>query len=299
MACQRLNIAVSSDDCARRANLSCEQQRPFSYTPPTLVNQVLGHFGTWTPRPERFESLGALPVWRGLTRVLPRPSNTLLALLPDSDWALIAPKLEAVELAHRQPIETANMTIEHAYFPTEGIISVVAKEPSGQQIEAGVVGREGMMGHAIVMSNHRSPNDAFVQVAGRAVCMSADDLRDALVQSQALRQLAQRFVQVFMTQVAQTALANGRAKIEERLARWLLMAQDRLDNSNLQLTHEFIALMLGVRRPGVTDAINDLVGKGLIRSSRGMLRVVDRRGLLATAGGIYGVPEAEYKRLIG
>ncbi|WP_228445664.1 Crp/Fnr family transcriptional regulator [Terricaulis silvestris] len=149
------------------------------------------------------------------------------------------------------------------------------------------------------MSNHRSPNDAFVQLAGRAVRITSDDLREVLSQSTAFRQLAQRFVQVFMAQVAQTALANGRAKIEERLARWLLMAQDRLDDSNLTLTHEFIALMLGVRRPGVTDALNDLEGKGLIRSSRGALRIIDRHGLEATAGGIYGVPEAEYKRLIG
>ncbi|QGZ95448.1 hypothetical protein DSM104635_02297 [Terricaulis silvestris] len=156
-----------------------------------------------------------------------------------------------------------------------------------------------MSGLAIVMSNHRSPNDAFVQLAGRAVRITSDDLREVLSQSTAFRQLAQRFVQVFMAQVAQTALANGRAKIEERLARWLLMAQDRLDDSNLTLTHEFIALMLGVRRPGVTDALNDLEGKGLIRSSRGALRIIDRHGLEATAGGIYGVPEAEYKRLIG
>lgn len=130
-------------------------------------------------------------------------------------------------------------------------------------------------------------------------CLSADDLRDLLLLSQPLRQIAQRFVQVFMTQVGQTALANGRAKIDERLARWLLMAQDRLDDAGLQLTHEFIALMLGVRRPGVTEAINELEGRGLIRSTRGDLRVIDRKGLEAVAGGIYGVPESEYVRLIG
>jgi CRP-like cAMP-binding protein len=177
--------------------------------------------------------------------VLQRPSNTLLTLLPAADWALIAPKLETVELTHRQPIEAANEPIEHAYFPTEGIISIVAKTLTGQQIEAGIIGREGMSGLAIVMSNHRSPNDAFVQLAGRAVRMSSDDLREVLGQNTAFRELAQRFVQVFMTQMAQTALANGRSKIEERLARWLLMVQDRLDDSNLTLTHEFIALMLG------------------------------------------------------
>lgn len=227
------------------------------------------------------------------------PRNMLLATLPEEDWRRIEPRLQAVEIKHRQPIESANQPIEHVYFPICGIVSIVAKSPRGLQIEAGVIGREGMTGLAIIMSNHRSANDAFVQVAGEAHRMSADDLRESMRESEALRQLAQRFVQVFMTQVAQTALANGRAKIEERLARWLLMAQDRLDDGSLQLTHEFIALMLGVRRPGVTDALNDLEGKGLIRSARGVVRIVDRIGLEAAAGGIYGVPEAEYKRLIG
>jgi len=228
-----------------------------------------------------------------------RPQNQLFHALSDADWQLIAPRLQAIQMAPRQVIESANNPIEHAYFPTQGIISVVARSADGQQIEAGVIGREGMTGLAIVMSNHRSPNDAFVQVAGDAYRMSADDLRECLHESEMLRQLAQHFAQIFMTQVTQTALANGRAKIEERLARWLLMAQDRLDDGSLQLTHEFIALMLGVRRPGVTDALNDLEGKGLIRSTRGVVRIVDRTGLEAAAGGIYGVPEAEYKRLIG
>lgn len=228
-----------------------------------------------------------------------RPRNWLLEKLSDDDWRKIEPRLESVELSHRQEIENAHLSIEHAYFPTAGIVSIVAKTPDGQQIEAGLVGREGMTGLAVVMSNHRSPNDAVVQVAGEAQRLSADDLRAILSESESFRQLAQRFAQVLMVQVAQTALANGRAKIEERLARWLLMAQDRLDEGSLQMTHELIALMLGVRRPGVTDAINDLEGKGLIRSGRGVVTVVNRKGLEAAAGGLYGVPETEYKRLIG
>lgn len=220
-------------------------------------------------------------------------------MLPDSDWFLIASRLRPVEITFRQAIEEANTPIEHVYFPSEGIISVVAQSADGQQIEAGVIGREGMTALAVVMGNHRSPNNAFVQVAGRAHAMSCDDLRDMLGQSDAFRVLAQRFAQVFMTQVAHTALSNGRGRLDERLSRWLLMAQDRIDGDDLSLTHEVIALMLGVRRPGVTDAINLLEGKGLIRSTRGALRIVDRKGLEAAAGGMYGVPEAEYKRLIG
>jgi CRP-like cAMP-binding protein len=228
-----------------------------------------------------------------------RPRNHLLERLPDTEWENLAPKLQHVQLKHREPLEIANQIIENAYFPTRGFVSVVAKGLNGQQIEAGVIGREGLTGLAIVMSNHRSANDAFVQAAGEAYRIKAEDLREALAANEALRQTAQRFVQVFMTQVAHTALANGRAKIEERLARWLLMAQDRLDGDTLELTHELIALMLGVRRPGVTDAINDLEGKGLIRSSRGAIRIVDREGLIGVAAGGYGVPEAEYERLLG
>lgn len=228
-----------------------------------------------------------------------RPRNLLLENLSVEDWRRIEPLLAPAQLAHRQEIENANLPIEYAYFPTSGIVSIVAKTSDGQQIEVGLVGREGMTGLAIVMSNHRSPNDAVVQVAGNAQRMLGDELRAVLSESESFRQLTQRFAQVLMTQVAQTALANGRAKIEERLARWLLMAQDRLDEGSLQMTHELIALVLGVRRPGVTDAINDLEGKGLIRSGRATVTVVNRKGLEAAAGALYGVPEAEYKRLIG
>jgi len=231
--------------------------------------------------------------------IITTSANLLLSALPKKDWRKIAPRLETVTLTQRQSLEEADTPIEHVYFPTSGIVSIVAKAPGVRHIEAGVVGREGMTGFPIVMSDHRSPNDTFVQVAGEGYRLTSDSLREALAESDALRQLAQRFVQVFLTQVAQTALANGRAKIDERLARWLLMAHDRLDNDELQLTHELISLMLGVRRPGVTDALNNLEGKGLIRSSRGAVRIVDRKGLEALAGGLYGVPEAEYKRLIG
>jgi CRP-like cAMP-binding protein len=224
-------------------------------------------------------------------------SNKLLRALSHDDLALLG-ALEPIELDLRHPVEQANQTIEHVYFPDSGIISVVAKS-ADDQIEAGVVGREGMTGTAVVMGNHRSPNDAYVQMAGAGHRVPAQRVRDAVETSSSLRQLMQRYAQVFMVQVAQTALANGRAKIEERLARWLLMAHDRQDDDDLRLTHEFIAIMLGVRRPGVTDALHQLEAKSLIRSNRGAIRIVDRAGLLGVAGGAYGVPESEYKRLLG
>jgi CRP-like cAMP-binding protein len=222
----------------------------------------------------------------------------LLERLSAHDASVLAPAMETVGLALRQPIEQANEQITHAYFPLSGIISIVARS-GDEQVEAGIVGREGMTGTAIVLGNHRSPNDAFVQGAGAAVRVDADALRAALEASASLRQLMQRFAHVFMMQVTQTALANARGTLSERLARWLLMAHDRHDNDELQLTHEFVAIMLAVRRPGVTTALHELEGKHLIRSSRGAIRVIDRKGLEQHAGATYGVAEAEYKRLIG
>ncbi len=228
----------------------------------------------------------------------PNFRNRLLRALSDSDLALLTPALEPLALELKHTIEQANTTIPYVYFPESGIISVVAV--SGEErIEAGVIGREGVSGIAIIMGNHRSPNDVYIQVAGHGHRVAAQAVRDAMDQSATLRALLQRFAQVFATQVAQAALANGRATIEERLARWLLMAHDRIEDEDIRLTHEFIATMLGVRRPGVTDALNELEGKGLIRATRAAIRVVDRKGLESVAGDTYGVPEAEYKRLIG
>lgn len=214
------------------------------------------------------------------------------------DLARLSPSLELVELRLRQPIEKAHEPIEHVYFPESGIISVVAKVGS-DEIEAGLIGREGMSGIAVLLGNHHSPNDAYVQMEGSAQRLTARRFRSALRDSKSLQHLLQRYAHVFMVQIAQTAFANGKARIEDRLARWLLMAQDRQDEADLPLTHEFMAIMLGVRRPGVTDALHELESKGLIRAKRASIRIIDRKGLVALAGGTYGVPEAEYKRLLG
>lgn len=224
--------------------------------------------------------------------------NQLLLALSSSDRALLEPGLVPVELKLHQQIETAYAPIESIYFPDEGVISVVAG-PKRDQIEAGVVGREGMSGVAVVLSNHLSPNEAYVQIAGSAHRIGAEDLRAALDASKSLCQVLQRYAQVFMVQIAQTAFANGTAKIENRLARWLLMAHDRQDDNEVRLTHEFLSIMLGVRRPGVTEALHLLESKRLIQTSRGAISILNRKGLMLAAGDIYGVPEAEYQRLLG
>lgn len=138
-----------------------------------------------------------------------------------------------------------------------------------------------------------------MQVAGLAHRIVAERLRELLRQSSTMRRVMHAYAHVFMMQFAQTAWANGKANIESRLARWLLMAADRQDTSDLPLTHEFLAIMLGVRRPGVTGALQALEAQGLVRAGRGVIRVTDRRGLIRVAGESYGIVEAEYTRLLG
>jgi CRP-like cAMP-binding protein len=198
----------------------------------------------------------------------------------------------------RHVCEEPNKAIRHVYFMEEGIASVVAVGKNDKRIEVGIIGPEGMTGIAVAMGNHRSPHAIFVQAAGRAQRMTAPNLRDAMDNSDSLQPALLKFAQAFMTQTAHTAIANGRATVVERLARWILMAHDRLDGDDLPLTHEFLSVMLGVRRAGVTTAVHALASNKLIRSQRGKITVVDRDGLEEIAGGYYGVPEAEWRRLM-
>ena len=227
------------------------------------------------------------------------PQNHLLSSLSKADFGLLQPLLEHVALELRMPIEEPGKPIKYAYFPERGIISVVALTTSHQQTEAGVIGREGMTGIAVLMGDERSPHSTYVQVAGEGQRIGGDSLREAVLESASLQRSLLRFAQTFMVQTAQTSLANARGKVEERLARWLLMAHDRLDADEVPLTHEFLALMLGVRRAGVTVALNLLETQALVSAKRGVIVVKDRAGLEELANGLYGVPEAELRRLTG
>ena len=225
--------------------------------------------------------------------------NHLLSSLSLADFALLRRHLSPVELGLRRPLEDANKPIRHVYFPETGIVSVVAEGTRDRQSEVGIIGREGMTGINVVMGDDRSPHLSYVQVAGQGQSMTANDLRRAMQKSSSMREVFLHFAQAFMVQTAHTAVANGRANLEQRLARWLLMAHDRLDGDELGLTHEFIALMLNVRRAGVTVALQGLSHKRLVRVERGKIVVADREGLEAAANGLYGIPEAEYRRLTG
>ena len=226
-------------------------------------------------------------------------SNTLLLSLSTSDFDLLAPHLEAVTLGLRKMLEKPHKPIEEVYFPKSGFASVVAVQRNGKEVEVGLIGREGMTGLPIVLGNHRSPHSTYIQVAGNGHSIPATQLRQAMQESLSLRDSLLKFVQAFGVQTTHTAICNARSKLDERLARWLLMAQDRIQSDILPLTHEFLSLMLGVRRPGVTVALKALRDRDLISYRRGEITIKDRKGVAQLAGEAYGTPESEYRRLIG
>jgi CRP-like cAMP-binding protein len=225
------------------------------------------------------------------------PENRLLAWLSPADFNLLEPHLEPIELKLRQKLEQPNRRIEYAYFPEQGFASVVAPQPAEKSMEVGLIGREGMTGLAVVLDDTRSPLDVFIQAAGRGRRISVPALQSAMQTSPSLAKSLRRYAHCFLIQASYAALINGRYKLEERLARWLLMAQDRLRGEELSLTHEFLALMLGVRRAGVTIALNLLQKRGFIRHGRGRITILDRAGLVRASNQSYGRPEAELERL--
>jgi CRP-like cAMP-binding protein len=226
--------------------------------------------------------------------------NRILNAMSNADLALLQPHLEETPLKFRQRLQSANRQVRAVYFPESGIASVVAVGGGERrQAEVALVGREGMTGIPVVHGADRSPCDVFVQMEGAGHCIGPENLQQVIEESATALKVFLRYAHVFAVQSAYTALANARGNIEERLARWLLMTRDRVDDDEMVLTHEFIALMLGVRRAGVTGALQAFEGRGLIETARGSVTVRDRDGLEETANGLYGVPEAEFERLFG
>lgn len=216
--------------------------------------------------------------------------NAVLKSLPDGDIRLVQTSLQSVELPVRHVIETANKPIKAVYFLEAGLASVVATN-KGHRLEVGLIGRDGMTGISVVLGQDRSPNETFIQVAGAGYSIPVQALRTAMDKSRSLERALLAYAHSFLNQTSRTALSNGTATLEERLARWLLLASDRLDGDNVPLTHEFLSLMLGVRRAGVTVALNFLEKRGVIALSRKQIVILDREGLKKSANGTYHEPE--------
>jgi CRP-like cAMP-binding protein len=209
----------------------------------------------------------------------PPLQNDILAALSKKDLALLEQSLEHVELPVRHVLEVPNKPIKQVYFIQDGLASVVANNKD-RRLEVGLVGRDGMTGIAVVLGNGRSPNETFMQVEGEGMAISADALRKAI-----------KHVHSFLNQTSRTALSNGTATLEERLARWLLMANDRLGGDTVRLTHDVLSLMLGVRRAGVTVALHSLKRRGIIQLARKQIVILDRERLKRVANGTYHEPE--------
>lgn len=222
--------------------------------------------------------------------------NRLLAAMTTEDFGLLP--LQPTTLSLREVLFAPGRPASHVYFLESGFASITTDDAVGR-VEVGMVGREGLVGAMpVLLRVDRSPFSCFVQIPGRGYRVAVAGFEAAVARSPRLGTLLLRYVQAFIVQGAYTAHSNAGFTIEVRLARWLLMCRDRADGDELVVTHEFLSTMLGVRRPGVTVAVQVLEGQGFIRAARGRITILDRAGLETLAGQSYGRAEAEYERLL-
>jgi CRP-like cAMP-binding protein len=231
-------------------------------------------------------------------RQLSNAQNHLIALLPRKDRLRLLAICEPVQLVLAEDLCEAGTRTRHVYFPTDGFISLVARLDGQRQLEVGMVGREGMLGAHVALGVMTTPFHALVQGPGAAWRIGARAFQRELAGSPALRSALNRYIYVLMTQLAESATCLRFHLIGPRLARWLLMSQDRAHADGFRVTQKFLAYMLGVRRVGVTTAAGALQRKGLIEYHRGELTVLDRRGLEAIACSCYASDRATYATVI-
>jgi CRP-like cAMP-binding protein len=216
-------------------------------------------------------------------------NNVILLSLPDEEYNLLRPHLEPAELPQYQIMHEPGEKIDHGYFLNEGMTSLVALSADGRSVEVGIVGREGMVGMSVAVGLLRGTFRAIMQMSGSGLRIKSEIFQEALLCAPTLQSELSRFALMHGIQVAQLAACNRLHDIEQRLARWLLMCQDRVDSPLLPLTHEFLAQMLGTGRPSVTLAAGALENAGLIENLRGTVKVLNRKGLEQTACECYGV----------
>jgi len=214
---------------------------------------------------------------------VPDVRNLLLQQLPQDVLNAILPHMDVIDLQQGDVLFEAGQRFQHVHFFEGGMSSEIAVNPDGKSVEVGCVGFEGFSGVPAALGVDSSEHRAFMQAPTRAFRMRTEVFQKAMDSYRPLASLMLRYVHIFLMQTAATALNNGRYPVDRRLARWLLMSQDRLGDE-LPLTHDFLGLMLGVRRPSVTDALHQLEGERLIKAERGLITVRNRDNLLATPG---------------
>jgi CRP-like cAMP-binding protein len=224
--------------------------------------------------------------------------NYLLAALPEDESIRVRSKLEPVAFELGEVLYESGDRMEHVYFPTTAIVSLLYIMENGATAEIGVVGNDGLVGIALFMGGDTTTNRAIIQSAGRAFRMKAKDMKAEFTLGGVFQKLLLRYTQALIAQISQTAVCNRLHSVEQQLCRWLLLSHDRLDSDKLVMTHDLISNMLGVRREGVTLAAQKLARRKLIKNVRGTITVIDRKGLEAAVCECYKVVNDEYKRLL-
>jgi CRP-like cAMP-binding protein len=224
--------------------------------------------------------------------------NRLLAALPEAEFQRLAPALEPVALAAGTALYESGRPQPYLYFPASGIVSLLYLLENGASTEIALTGREGVVGVSLFMGGGATPSRAVVQIAGHGWRMRAEAMKTSFDRGEALQGLLLRFTQALITQMTQTAVCNRHHAVDQQLCRWLLVALDRLGSSEVRMTQERIANLLGVRREGVTEAAGKLQAANIIEYSRGRIRVLDREALASRACECYAVVKDEYERLL-
>jgi CRP-like cAMP-binding protein len=229
---------------------------------------------------------------------LPRPvGNWILDALPPEDYERLLPDIEPVSFSLGEVVYESGIQMGHVYFPTTCHVSLLYTMINGATAEMGLVGSEGVVGIALFMGGETTPNRAVVQGTGEALRMKAKAMLDEFKAGGEFQHQLLRYTQALITQISQTAVCNRLHSVDQRLCRWLLMTRDRTSSDDLQMTHEFISNMLGVRREGVTHAAHQLQQTGFISYVRGHIKIIDRPGLEAHVCECYGVVKVEHDRL--
>ena len=231
----------------------------------------------------------------------PRPAheNHILASLPPEDYERLRPHLEPFEMKHGHVLHQPGETLKYVYFPENSMISLISHTAAGESVEVGVVGFEGMAGVSAVLGADTAPHEAMVQIHDGGTRLGVSELREEFRRGGVLHDMLLRYTQTLLLQTSQVAACNRLHSLSERLAPWLLMSLDRCVCDELPFTQEFLSLMLGVRRAGVTEAAIILQAEGLIHYTRGRITVIDRPGLETHSCECYPVVRDEFNRLVG
>ena len=224
--------------------------------------------------------------------------NHLLAALPADEWERLRPKMELWPMALGHVLYESGSKLQHVYFPTTSLISLLYVMEDGASAEIAIVGKEGIVGISLFMGGETTPSRGIVQSAGSAYRVAGSILKDEFLRAGTLQRLLLLYIQALITQMSQTAVCNRHHSVDQQLCRWLLMSLDRLPSNELTMTQELIANMLGVRREGVTESAGKLQKLGLISYNRGHIKVLDRPALEAHACECYAVVKKEFDRLL-